>query len=98
MRKQGAHIAWVFFMLFAISITLVMGALALTGVQFETAMVLAVAALSTTGPLAHVAGEYPIAYSGVPDSAKAILAAAMILGRLEALALIALFNPEFWRS
>ena len=31
--------------------------LSLTGVQFETTMVLAVSALSTTGPLADVAAE-----------------------------------------
>lgn len=96
-RKQGAYISWLFFMLFALSIAAIMLMLSLTGVQFETAMVLAVAALSTTGPLATFAAESPIAYSGVPDGAKVILAAAMVLGRLETLAIIALFNPEIWR-
>jgi trk system potassium uptake protein TrkH len=96
-RKQGAYISWVFFMLFALSIAAVMLMLSLTGVQFETAMVLAVSALSTTGPLASVAAETPIAYSGIPDAAKAILAFAMVLGRLETLAIIALFNPEIWQ-
>jgi trk system potassium uptake protein TrkH len=96
-RKQGAFISWVFFMLFALSIAAVMLMLSLTGVQFETSMVLAVSALSTTGPLASVAAESPIAYSGIPDAAKAILAAAMVLGRLETLAIIALFNPEIWQ-
>lgn len=97
-RRQGAYISWVFFMLFALSIAGVMIALSLTGVQFETAMVLAVSALSTTGPLADVAAESPIAFSGIPDAAKVILAAAMVLGRLETLAIIALFNPEIWRN
>ena len=96
-RKQGAYISWVFFMLFAISIAAVMVALSLTGVQFETSVVLAVSALSTTGPLAAVAAEAPIAYSGIPDAAKVILAFAMVLGRLETLAIIALFNPEIWQ-
>ncbi len=96
-RKQGAYISWVFFMLFAISVAAVMLMLSLTGVQFETAMVLSVASLSTTGPLASVAAETPIAYSGIPDGAKMILAFAMVLGRLEALAIIALFNPEIWQ-
>lgn len=96
-RKQGAHISWVFFMLFAISIAAVMVLLSLTGVQFETAMVLSVAALSTTGPLAGVAAEVPISYAGLPGAAKIVLAAAMVLGRLETLAIIALLNPEIWR-
>lgn len=96
-RRQGAYISWVFFMLFALSIAGVMVLLSLTGVQFETAMVLSVSALSTTGPLAAVAAETPIAYSGIPEMAKVTLAAAMILGRLETLAIIALFNPEIWQ-
>lgn len=97
-RKQGAYVSWVFFMLLSLSVAVVMLLLSLTGVEFEAAMILSVAALSTTGPLAAVAGEAPIAYSGVPDMAKGILAAAMVLGRLETLALIALFNPDFWRQ
>lgn len=97
-RKQGAFVSWIFFMLFAISVAGCMTLLSLTGVQFETAMVLTVASLSTTGPLAEIAGETPIAYSGIPDLAKFILAAAMVLGRLETLALIALFSPELWRK
>lgn len=97
-RKQGAYISWIFFMLFAMSIAGVMLALSLTGVQFETTLVLAISALSTTGPLAEVAAESPIAFSGIPDGAKIILAAAMVLGRLETLAIVALFNPEIWRN
>ena len=85
-------------MLFAISVATVMLLLSLTGIQFERGMVLAVAALSTTGPLATVAAESPIDYASLPSAAKAILGAAMVLGRLETLALIALFNPDFWRK
>ena len=95
-RRQGAYISWIFFMLFAISIAAVMTLLALTGVTFETSMVLAVASLSTTGPLAVVAAEAPISYADLPEAAKGILAFAMVLGRLETLVLIALFNPEIW--
>ncbi|MFN3662649.1 TrkH family potassium uptake protein [Yoonia sp.] len=96
-RKQGAYISWVFFMLFALSLAGVMVLLSLTGVTFETSMVLSVAALSTTGPLAVVAAESPISFADLPDAAKMILAAAMVLGRLETLAIIALFNPEIWQ-
>lgn len=96
-RRQGAQIAWIFFMLFTVSIAAVMVLLSLTGVQFETSMVLAVSALSTTGPLAEIAAEAPISYAGIPDLAKTVLALAMVVGRLEALAIIALLNPEFWR-
>ncbi len=98
LRRQGAEIAWIFFMLFAMSIALVSGALALTGLDFETAMVLTTAALSTTGPLMQIAAEVPISLADLGDTAKSIIMAAMVLGRLETLALIALLNPDFWRG
>ena len=98
LRRQGAPVAWIFFMLFALSIAIVMGAFALTGLGFEPALVLTVAALSTTGPLVEVAGAAPIRLDILSDAAKAVFAAAMILGRLETLVIIALLNPDFWRS
>ncbi|MEQ9041878.1 MAG: potassium transporter TrkG [Silicimonas sp.] len=97
-RRQGAYVAWVFFMLFAISIAVVTLALSLVAhVDFEEAMILTIATLSTTGPLTEVAGDMPVNLAQLNDAAKAILSAAMILGRLETLAIIALLNPEFWR-
>jgi len=95
--RRGTYIAWIFFMLFALMLALVMAALAATGQGFEQAATLAIAALSTTGPLAQVAAEPPISYAQLNDAAKIILAGAMILGRLEVLALVALLNPDFWR-
>ena len=52
LRRRGAYMAWLFFMLMALSLALVMAAFALTGSAFEEALVLAVAGLTTTGPLA----------------------------------------------
>ncbi len=96
-RRRGAYVAWIFFMLFALSVALVMSALSLTGIPFDASVVLTVAALSTTGPLAAVGGEVPILYSALGPAAQVILAMAMVLGRLETLALIALLNPNVWR-
>ena len=73
-------------------------ALSLSGLDFERTTVLSVAALSTTGPLATVAGSSPIDWALLDAWAKSVLAAAMVLGRLETLAIIALLNPDFWRS
>ncbi|KAJ56770.1 potassium transporter TrkH [Actibacterium mucosum KCTC 23349] len=97
-RRQGAFMAWVFFMLFALSIAAVMLGLALTGLDFESATIFAVASLSTTGPVALVAGEVPLSYASLGDAAKLIAAAAMVVGRVETLAFIALLNPSFWRA
>jgi trk system potassium uptake protein TrkH len=97
-RRQGAYAAWVFFMLFALSIAVVMVVLSLTsGLDFEQTMILTVAALSTTGPLVESAGAAPIDLVVLSDPARVLLCVAMVVGRLEAIAIIALLNPEFWR-
>ena len=97
-RRQGAYAAWVFFMLFALSIAAVMTGFSLIGgLAFEEAMVLTVASLSTTGPLTEVASADPLELQQLSDGARALLSVAMIVGRLETLAVIALMNPEFWR-
>ncbi|HEX9856920.1 MAG TPA: TrkH family potassium uptake protein, partial [Paracoccaceae bacterium] len=83
--------------LFAISIAIVNGALGLAGIGFDAGIVLSIAALTTTGPLAAVATETPISYAELGASAKVILGLAMILGRMETLALVALLAPDSWR-
>ncbi|MEL7182924.1 MAG: potassium transporter TrkG [Pseudomonadota bacterium] len=97
---RGVEAAWVFFMLFAITIAGVTLALTLSGETFDISVVMAVSALSTTGPLAEmVLGTGPASgLGGLSDVTKLIWASAMVLGRLETLALIALFNPDFWRN
>ena len=96
--RDGAQIAWVFFMLYALTLAAVMTALGLSGVEFEDATILAVSALSTTGPLATYAGQEAISIASLGDGAKWVLLITMVIGRVEALALISLLNPEFWRN
>ncbi|MFY0691424.1 MAG: TrkH family potassium uptake protein [Paracoccaceae bacterium] len=97
-RREGAFVAWIFFMLFALSIAAIMLMLAATGLSFEEAMVFAVASFSTTGPLAEVVLDGSLSYVTLSPTAKLVLSGAMVLGRLETLAIIALLNPDFWRS
>lgn len=97
-RRKGAFVAWVFFMMFALALTAVTALLTALGTDFEDALILAVAALSTTGPLLQAATEAPIAIADLGPLAKLILSAAMVLGRFETLAIIALFNPSLWRD
>ncbi len=97
-RRQGAYAAWVFCMLFALSCAVVMTGFSLIGgLGLEESLVLTVAALSTTGPLIEIAGGVPMELAGLGNAALGLLCAAMVLGRLETLALIALLNPDFWR-
>ena len=96
-NREGAQIAWIFLMLFVLSLALVALALSVTGISFSDSLVFATAGLSNTGPLAHAAGESFTSYANISDTGKAILCAAMVLGRLEALAVIAVLNPSYWR-
>ncbi len=98
MRRQGAFVAWIFFMLFAMSLALITVILSLLGMTFEQSIILAIAALSTTGPLTQVAGEVPIVLNVMGPTAKLVICAAMVLGRLETLAIIALITPNLWRD
>ena len=96
-RRQGAYLAWNAFMLFALSLAAVWLALALAGVPFEDALVLTIASLSNCGPLIANATATPIDLATLPPGVKTIMAVAMVVGRIEALAIIALLNPDFWR-
>ncbi|HEY0213506.1 MAG TPA: potassium transporter TrkG [Paenirhodobacter sp.] len=98
LRRQGAYIAWIFFMLFMLSTAVVMLAVSFTGMAFEPASVMTIAALSNTGQLASIALDTPLQWSELDGGAQFLLALAMVMGRLETLAIIALFNPEFWRG
>lgn len=97
LRRDGAFVAWIFFMLFALSVASVIVLLTATGLSFEAATAFGIAALSTTGPLADVVAASGQSYASLDVVPKTILMVAMVVGRLETLAFIALFNPEFWR-
>ena len=98
LSTRGARAAWLLAMVFAIAGVTLVALLMILGLRFETALIFGIAALSTTGPLAQVAGETPHLWSGLDDSALAVLALAMILGRLEILVLVALVMARLGRN
>ncbi|MEM1004094.1 MAG: potassium transporter TrkG [Pseudomonadota bacterium] len=97
-QSDGAFIAWIFLMMFALTLALFNLLLAMMGAGFEQAMVMSVAALSTTGPLIELATDVPIRLVDLSGPAKLTLCAAMVIGRLETLAIIALITPSLWRG
>jgi trk system potassium uptake protein TrkH len=71
-------------------------ALGYCGLDFLTAMSGSVTALANVGPgLGDIIGPAGT-FAPLPDSAKLILSAGMILGRLEILAVLVLFSPPLW--
>ena len=94
----GMEAAWVYFMLFALTLAGVTMALTAAGLGFAPAITLATAALTTTGPLATVASDGAAAFATLTDAAKAIAMVTMVIGRLEVLAVFAMMEPAFWRD
>ncbi|MEM7546635.1 MAG: potassium transporter TrkG [Pseudomonadota bacterium] len=97
LRREGAQIAWVFVMLFLVALALTLLALSVTGLAFEPALAASIAALSNTGPIFTTAEPNSSWLTSVSAEGRAVLIVAMVLGRVELLALIAMLNADNWR-
>lgn len=87
-----------FFMFFTVTMGLVSVGLSMTGLDFVTSISGASAALANIGPgLGDVIGPSGN-FATLNDTAKWVLAAAMLIGRLELLAVYAIFTVSFWRA
>ncbi len=87
-----------FFMFFVVSLGVLSWALALTGLDFITSVSGAATALANIGPgLGDQIGPAGN-FAGVGDAAKWLLTIGMLVGRLELLAVYAIFTVQFWRN
>jgi len=87
-----------FFVLFFVSLGIVSVALGLTGLDFITSVSGAAAALGNIGPgLGDTIGPSGN-FASLNDAAKWILSLAMLVGRLELMAVFVLFTTAFWRT
>ncbi|WP_299627330.1 TrkH family potassium uptake protein [uncultured Tateyamaria sp.] len=87
-----------FFVFFTVTLGLLAVALAMTGLDFTTSISGAAAALANVGPgfgdQIGPAGNF----AGLNDTAKWLLAAAMLIGRLELMAVYVILTVQFWRA
>lgn len=96
--QQGAAMAWVFFMIFGMSIAAFSAALTIVGLSFDEALVLTLSALTTTGPLAEHSAGISAGYGGQSGGVQVVLGLAMVVGRLETLAVLAILLPANLRG
>jgi trk system potassium uptake protein TrkH len=68
-----------------------------TGLDFPTSFTAVIACITNTGPGLGEVGP-ATTYASLSDLQTWILAAAMLLGRLELFTVLVLFTPAFWRS
>jgi trk system potassium uptake protein TrkH len=87
-----------FFMFFIVTLGVLAVLLALTGLDFITAVSGAATAVANIGPgLGDQIGPSGN-FSGLNDPAKWLLIAGMLIGRLELLAVYAILTVSFWRA
>lgn len=87
-----------FFFLFLLLFAMLAFALSTLGLDFVTAVSSAATAITNVGPgLGEMVGPAGT-FANVPDAAKWLLAAGMLLGRLEVFTVIVLFTRRFWRT
>jgi trk system potassium uptake protein len=87
-----------FVFLFGLSFAIVAIALSALGLDYLTAMSAAITAVANVGPgLGPVVGPAGT-FASLPESAKWLLSAAMLIGRLELFTVLVLFAPAFWRG
>ena len=85
---------WGFFSIYVIVFTIMLVAMMSTGLDQVTAFSAVAATLNNLGP---GLGEVSRGFMTVPDTAKWVAIAGMLLGRLEIFTLLVLFTPTFWR-
>jgi len=87
-----------FFFLFVMCYGLLATGLGLFGLDFVTAMSGAASAIANVGPgLGEIIGPSGN-FKPLPEGAKWLLAAGMLLGRLELFTVLVLLTPAFWRG
>ena len=86
---------WGFFFLYIASFAVMTMLLTATGLDAETSYSAVGACITNLGPALGKAG---VNYASLNDTAKLILSAAMLLGRLEIYTLLVILSPAFWRD
>ncbi len=88
---------WSYFLLYLVLLCGTSLALSAAGVDFMSAFTAAASMISNAGPLDGALDPGAVPYRNLPDVAKWVLCAAMILGRMEVFAALTLLNPQYWR-
>ncbi|MGM0564710.1 MAG: TrkH family potassium uptake protein [Pseudomonadota bacterium] len=94
LSEKVIEAVWGFFATYVAVFVLIMLCLMALGLDQITAFSAVAASLNNLGP---GLGEVASHYGNIPDMAKWLLSAAMLLGRLEIFTFLVLLTPAFWR-
>jgi trk system potassium uptake protein len=91
------QMVWSFFVLFVLSLIFMTIGLSATGLDFAEALMLALSALTNTGPLLTQVAQVKAGLGDLGNVAHWLLSAGMLVGRLEVFAVLVLLTPVFWQ-
>ena len=97
-QKRDVEAVWLLLGSFVLVLVLGSLALAILGVHFQDALSMSFTALTLSGPLASVSDPLFGGFSGLRDADYMILSFLMLVGRVEASLLLALFAKSLWRG
>lgn len=97
-RVSNEFGVWTHFLVFTTVLGVLVIGISAAGHNFDVVAAAATAAISNTGPLLYIADGDISGYNHFDPAIRWLLILAMIIGRLEAAAALALLNPLFWRS
>lgn len=90
---------WMYFFAYALVFGIGVAAFGVAGLGLEDSIATSSASLTNMGPLLSLSlPESGLTYSNFTSSQMIISIVLMLLGRLEVLAILALFMPAFWRQ
>ncbi len=89
---------WVYFVSFVIVLALTSLFVSLYDFDYLTSFSAAAAALANMGPLLAFTTARTASYVDMPAAVKIVLSMAMIMGRVEILILLPIFNRSYWQS
>ena len=95
--QLSLFMAWILFMLFIVSLAVLTIILAMFEMFFEDALLVAVACLTTTGPIVQIIGIEKHFFVDLQFFSKIALILGMVLGRLEILVALSLITFSFRR-
>jgi len=94
MSPRVIESVWGFFAAYVAAFSIMLLILMMTGLDQVTAFSAVAACMNNLGP---GLGDVGANYAGISDTAKWVLAFAMLLGRLEIFTLLVILTPAFWR-
>ncbi len=104
-RLNGTNIPYqsqatllVFFALYGISCIVAFFCFKLMGLETTNAITIAISSASNVGPALGAEIGPTMSWSSLPDAAKWICSALMLMGRLEFFSVLMLFMPSFWKK